>query len=85
MELPTIEQLNLEGSPSETEEWVDRFDLWCSIRKNGTQNQSALFLNAGGGGLHSLLKNLAFPEAPAKLPYESLKLLLLNHLLPTEF
>ncbi|VDP96163.1 unnamed protein product [Echinostoma caproni] len=32
-----------------------------------------------------MLRNLAFPEAPAKLPYESLKLLLLNHLLPTEF
>ncbi|VDP89940.1 unnamed protein product [Echinostoma caproni] len=48
------------------------------------QNQSAPFLTAGGRDLYSLLKNLAFPEVPAKLPYESLKSLLLNHL-PTEF
>ncbi|VDP88490.1 unnamed protein product [Echinostoma caproni] len=85
MELPTIEQLNLQGSPSEIEEWVERFYLWCSIRKGGAQNQSALFLTAGDRDLYSLLRNLAFTEAPAKLPYESLKSLLLNHLLPTEF
>ncbi|VDP92805.1 unnamed protein product [Echinostoma caproni] len=28
---------------------------------------------------------MAFPEVPAKLPYESLKSLLLNHVLPTKF
>ncbi|VDP95382.1 unnamed protein product [Echinostoma caproni] len=68
MELPSIEQLNLQASPSEIEEWVERFELWCSIRKGGVQNQSALFLTAGGRGLYSLLKNLAFLEVPAKLP-----------------
>uniref|UniRef100_A0A183BDB9 Uncharacterized protein n=1 Tax=Echinostoma caproni TaxID=27848 RepID=A0A183BDB9_9TREM len=77
--------LNLQESPSEIEKWVERFELWCSIRKGGTQIQSTLFLTAGGGDLYSLLKNLAFPDPPAKLPYESLKSLLLNHLLPTEF
>ncbi|VDP94554.1 unnamed protein product [Echinostoma caproni] len=85
MELPTIEQLNLQASPSKIEEWVERCELWCSIRKGGTHNQSTLFLTAGGRDLYSLLRNLAFPEAPTKLPYESLKSLLLNHLLPTEF
>ncbi|VDP92589.1 unnamed protein product [Echinostoma caproni] len=85
MELPTIEQPNLQASPSEIEELIERFELWCSIRKSGTQNQSALFLTAGRRDLYSLLRNLAFPEAPAKLPYESLKSLLLNHLLLTEF
>ncbi|VDP89635.1 unnamed protein product [Echinostoma caproni] len=76
MELPTIEQLNLQASPSEIEEWVERFELWCSIRKRGTQNQSALFNTAGRRDLYPLLRNLAFPETPAKLPYESLKSLL---------
>ncbi|VDP74052.1 unnamed protein product [Echinostoma caproni] len=85
MELPRTEQLNLQASPSEIEEWVERFALWCSIRKGGAQNQSALFFTADGRNLYSLLRNLAFPEAPAKLLYESLKSLLLNHLLPTEF
>ncbi|VDP85080.1 unnamed protein product [Echinostoma caproni] len=85
MELPTIEQLNLQASPSEIKEWVERFELCCRIRKGDAQNQSALFLSAGGRDLFSLLRNRAFPEAPAKLPFESLKLLLLNHLLPTEF
>ncbi|VDP85797.1 unnamed protein product [Echinostoma caproni] len=73
------------GRRGSIEEWVELFELWCSIRKGGTQNQSALFLTAGGRDLYSLLRNLTFPEAPAKLPWESLKLLLLNHLLPTEF
>ncbi|VDP94146.1 unnamed protein product [Echinostoma caproni] len=85
MELPSIEQLNLQASPSEIDEWVERFELWCNIRKCVLQNQSALFLTAGGRDLYSLLKNLAFPEAPVKLPYESLKSLLLNHLPPIEF
>ncbi|VDP93521.1 unnamed protein product [Echinostoma caproni] len=77
MELPSIEQLNLQASPSEIEEWVERFDLWCSIRKGGVQNQSALFLATGGRYLYPLLKNLAFPEVSAKLPNETLKSLLL--------
>ncbi|VDP91667.1 unnamed protein product [Echinostoma caproni] len=85
MELPSIEHLNLKASPSKIEEWVERFELWCSIRKGGVQKQSALFLNAGGRDLYLLLEILTFPEVPAKLLYESLKSLLLNHLLPTEF
>ncbi|VDP66514.1 unnamed protein product [Echinostoma caproni] len=51
MELATIEQLNLQENPTEIEEWVERFELWCSIRKGGVQNQSALILNAGGRDL----------------------------------
>ncbi|MBM6549412.1 hypothetical protein, partial [Streptococcus dysgalactiae] len=85
MELPVIERLNLHASPVEIEEWVERFELWCSVRKGGLQNQAALFLTAGGRELYSLLKNLAFPEAPAKLPFEKLKQLLLDHVVPTDF
>ena len=85
MELPAIEQLNLHASPSEIEEWVERFELWCSVRRGGAQNQAALFLTAGGRDMYSLLKNLAFPEAPAKLPFETLKELLLNHVVPADF
>ncbi|VDP90479.1 unnamed protein product [Echinostoma caproni] len=73
------------ASPSEIEEWVERFELCCSIREGGAQNQSSLFLTVGGRDPYYLLKILAFPDAPAKLPYEALKSLLLNHLLPTEF
>ncbi|VDP94379.1 unnamed protein product [Echinostoma caproni] len=85
MELPTIEQMSLQASPSEIEEWVERFELWCSIRRDGTQNQSTLFLIVFGRDPYYLLRNLAFPDAPATLQYESLKSLLPNHLLPTEF
>ena len=85
MDLPAIEQLNLHASPSEIEEWVERFELWCSVRKGSAQNQAALFLTAGGRDLYSLLKNLAFPDAPASLPFEKLKQLLLEHVLPTDF
>ncbi|VDP87612.1 unnamed protein product [Echinostoma caproni] len=38
VELPTIEQLNLQTTPSGIEEWVKRLELWCSIRKGGEQN-----------------------------------------------
>ena len=85
MELPTIEQLSLHASPSEIEEWVERFELWYSVRRGGSQNQAAVFLTAGGRDMYSLLKNLAFPDAPAKLPFEELKELLLNHVLPADF
>ena len=85
MDLPAIEQLNLHASPSEIEEWVERFELWCSVRKGGSENQAALFLTAGGRDLYSLLKNLAFPEAPANLPFEKLKQLLLDHVIPVDF
>ncbi|VDP76549.1 unnamed protein product [Echinostoma caproni] len=73
MELPIIEQLNLQTSPSEVEEWVERFELRCSIRKYDTQNQSARFLTAGGRDLYTVMKNLPFPYTLAELLYESLK------------
>ncbi|MBM6549400.1 hypothetical protein, partial [Streptococcus dysgalactiae] len=85
MELPAIEQLNLQGNPSKIEDWVERFELWCSIRKGGKQDPSVLFLTAGGRDMYFLLKNLAFPNKPAELPFESLKKLLLNHTQPVNF
>ncbi|VDP96290.1 unnamed protein product [Echinostoma caproni] len=51
MELPNIEQLNLKASPFEIKKWVERFQLWCGIRKGGLQNQSVLFITAGGRDL----------------------------------
>ena len=55
MELSTIEQLNLQASPSEIEDWVERFELWCSVQKSlKADNLSALFLTAGGRELYSL-------------------------------
>ena len=86
MELPIIEQLNLRASPAEVEEWVERFELWSSIRKEvKKENQSTYFLTAGGRELYSLLKNLAYPKPPASLPFPELKELLLQHILPVNF
>ncbi|VDP90369.1 unnamed protein product [Echinostoma caproni] len=85
MELRTIESLNLHSHPSEVEEWVERFELWCSLRQNGKQDQSVLFLTVGGKEMYSLLKNLAFPDNPAKLPFPILKQLLLAHVIPVDF
>ena len=86
MELPIIEQLNLRASPAEVEEWVERFELWSSIRKEvKKENQSTYFLTAGGRELYSLLKNLAYPKPPAPLPFPELKELLLQHILPVNF
>ncbi|VDP89346.1 unnamed protein product [Echinostoma caproni] len=85
MEIPLIEPLNLLGSPSEIEEWVERFELWCSIRKGGMPNQSVLFSTLGGRELYSLVNNLSFSNVPAELPFEKLKSLLLDHILPVDF
>ena len=86
MELPAIEPVNLHAGPSEIEEWVERFQLRCNIRKDVKEtNQSTYFLTAGGRDLYFLLKNLAFPLAPASLPFIELKKLLLKHVLPVNF
>ncbi|VDP21429.1 unnamed protein product [Echinostoma caproni] len=85
MEIPVTGPLNLHGSPSEVDEWVERFELWCSIRKGGMRNQLVLFLTLGGRELYSLVKNLLFPNVSAELPIEKLKSLLLNHILPVGF
>ncbi|VDP82859.1 unnamed protein product [Echinostoma caproni] len=49
------------------------------------QNQSVLFVTLGGLELYSLVKNLAVPNVPAELPFEKLKSLLLDHILPVDF
>ncbi|VDP68608.1 unnamed protein product [Echinostoma caproni] len=48
-------------------------------------NQSVLFLTLDGRDLYSLLKNLAFSNVPVELPFEQLKSLLLDHILPVNF
>ena len=85
MEIPVIEQLNLHGTPSEIDNWMERFELWCSIQKEGKEKQTALFLILGGPRLYSLMKNLAFPRMPAQLQFEKLKSLLLGYLVPVDF
>ncbi|VDP92278.1 unnamed protein product, partial [Echinostoma caproni] len=85
MDIPVIEPLNLHRSPSEIDEWVEHFELWYSIRKGGMQKQSVLFLTLGGRELYFLVKNLAFPNVPAELPFEKLKSLLLDYILPMDF
>ncbi|VDP94913.1 unnamed protein product [Echinostoma caproni] len=70
MELPTIEQQYLHASSSDFQELVKQLELCYSIRKGGAQNQLAIFFTAGGRDLYSALKDLVFPEAPAKLPYD---------------
>ncbi|VDP89355.1 unnamed protein product [Echinostoma caproni] len=85
MEIPVIEPRNLHGSPLEVKESVERFELWCSIRKGGMQNQSVLFLTLGDRELYSLVKNLSSPNVPAELPSEKLKSLLLDQILSVDF
>ncbi|VDP90976.1 unnamed protein product, partial [Echinostoma caproni] len=85
LKILVIEPLNLHESPSEVEEWVERFELWCSSRKGGMLNQSILFLTLGGRELYSLVKNLAFLNVPAEFPFEKLKFLLLDHIPPVDF
>ena len=86
MDVPAIEQINLRADPSAIEDWVERFELWCSINpKVKETNQSTYFLTAGGGELYTLMKNLAVPKSPATCKFEDLKLTLLKHVLPVNF
>ncbi|VDP95802.1 unnamed protein product [Echinostoma caproni] len=85
MDLRTIESLKLHSHLSEIEEWIERFQLWCSLRQNGKQDQSTLFLTVGGEEMYFLLKNFAFPDNPVKLPFPIVKRLLLSHLILVDF
>ncbi|VDP40197.1 unnamed protein product [Echinostoma caproni] len=84
MEIPVIEPMKLHASPSEIEEWVERFELWCNIPKEGMQNHSVVFLTLSGRQLHSLVKNLTFSNVPPELPFEKLKSLLRDHNHPVD-
>ncbi|VDP93075.1 unnamed protein product [Echinostoma caproni] len=42
-------------------------------------------LTLGGRGLYSVVKNLALPNVSVELPFEKLKSLLLDHILPVDF
>ncbi|VDP74864.1 unnamed protein product [Echinostoma caproni] len=85
MELWNIELLNLHSHPSGIEEWVERFELWCSLRRNGKQEQFILLFRVNGKEMYSLVKNIGFPGNPAKLQFQVLKLLLLAHRIPIDF
>ncbi|VDP90623.1 unnamed protein product [Echinostoma caproni] len=64
---------------------VECFELWCSLRQNGKQQQSVLFLTVRGKEMDSLLKNLAFSDNSAKILFQMLKQLLLVHVNPVDF
>ncbi|VDP38979.1 unnamed protein product [Echinostoma caproni] len=49
------------------------------------QSQSVLLLTLCGREVYSLVKNLALPNVSAELPFEKLKSLMLDHILPVDF
>ncbi|MDY6929942.1 MAG: RNase H-like domain-containing protein [Pseudomonadota bacterium] len=86
MELSRIEPLNLQSSPADIISWLDRFDIWCNLQKGYKSEQlSAVFLTVGGKEVYDLLKDLAFPDTPVKLPLETLQTMLKNHIVPKNF
>ncbi|MDY6930135.1 MAG: hypothetical protein SWN10_24060, partial [Pseudomonadota bacterium] len=86
MELSRIEPLNLQSSPADIISWLDRFDIWCNLQKGYKSEQlSAVFLTVGGKEVYDLLKDLAFPDTPVKLPLETLQTMLKNYIVPKNF
>ena len=86
MEIPVLEPMNLHTNPSAILDWIDRFELWCSLRSDITElNKSKYFLLIGGKELYTLMKNLSFPNAPATKTFSDLKYLLLKQVLPVNF
>ncbi|VDP86286.1 unnamed protein product [Echinostoma caproni] len=86
MESCSLENLNIHTSARKVEDYLERFEIWCSTRKGfDGERKTAHFLTVIGKDAYSLLKNLAFPDSPISLSYESLKTLLLEHLQPVNF
>lgn len=86
IELSSIKQLNLQAVATGIEEWIVRFELWCYIRTDvKTGNQTAFYFTFGGRSLYSLKKNLALARPPASIPFDELRDLLLNHVVPVNF
>ncbi|VDP87496.1 unnamed protein product [Echinostoma caproni] len=81
-----LENLNIHASAREVEDYLERFKIWCIMRKGlDGERKMACFLTVIGKNAHSLLTNLAFSDSPISLSYESLKTLLLKHLQPANF
>ncbi|VDP90940.1 unnamed protein product [Echinostoma caproni] len=86
MESCKLEDLNIHASACEVEDYLERFEIWCITRKRlDGERRTANFLMVIGKDAYSLLKKLAYPDAPISLTYESLKTLLLKHLQPANF
>ena len=85
MEYNHLESLNTNLSSREIEDYLERFEIWCTTRNLKEDKKSANFLTSIGKDAYSLVKNLAFPEPPILLPYETLKNLLLKHVQPINF
>ncbi|VDP92235.1 unnamed protein product [Echinostoma caproni] len=81
-----LENLNRHTSAREVEDYLARFEIWC-ITREGLEGEckTANFLTVIGKDAYLPLKNLAFPDTPTSLSYESLKTLLLKHLQPASF
>ncbi|VDP86499.1 unnamed protein product [Echinostoma caproni] len=83
MESCNLENLNIHASAREVGYYLERFEIRCITRKGlDGERKTAYFLMVIGKDAYSLLKNLAFPDSPIPLSYESLKTLLLKHLQP---
>ncbi|VDP94380.1 unnamed protein product [Echinostoma caproni] len=81
-----LENMNIHASAREVEDYLERFEIWCITRKGlDGERKTAYFLTVIGKDAYSLLKNLAFPDSPISLSYESLKTLLLKYLQPANF
>ncbi|CAH8639600.1 unnamed protein product [Dicrocoelium dendriticum] len=82
----TIEFLNVNASPRELQEYMERFELWWLTKDDLREDlKSAHFLTVIGREAYTLLKNLAYPQLPSKLSNDKLRDLLLSHLLPENF
>ena len=75
-----IENLNVNASAREIEDYFERFEIWNITRKDVKDDRkTAFFLSAVGKEAYALVKNLAFLDSPISLLYEKLKDILLTH------
>ena len=86
MEYPPFEHLNVNSPAREYEDYLERFEIWCTTCKEmPSEKQVAHFLTVIGKDAYALLKNLAFPRPPKHSPYMELKRILLAHVKPVNF
>ena len=85
MSSPTLEKLDVSNSDS-LESWHKRFEFYCKTNKNVTkENKIAFYFTLAGKEAYDLLVDLCYPDEPDGKSIDDLKLLLKNHLMPTNF
>ena len=81
-----MENLDINTSARETEDYLERFKIWCLAKCNVKEDRNpTLFLNFIGKHAYVVIENLTFPDSQISMPYEKIRNTLHLHVRPIKF